>query len=60
MDGNGIEFYESDVKNVKIHKNIIRNVYDVAFTIQGEKGSGTNITLTNILFEFTRFRNMGK
>ena len=48
--GNGIEFYETDVKNLKIHKNIIRNVYDVAFTIQGEKGSGTNITLTNNIF----------
>ena len=48
--GNGIDFYCYDVKNLKIHKNIIRNVYDVAFTIQGEKGSGTNITLTNNIF----------
>ena len=48
--GNGIEFYQIDVKNLKIHKNIIRNVYDVAFTIQGEKGSGTNITLTKNIF----------
>ena len=48
--GNGIEFYESDVKNVKIHKNIIRNVYDVAFTIQGNKGSGTNISVSKNIF----------
>ena len=48
--GNGIEFYATDVKNVKIHKNIIRNIYDVAFTIQGDKGSGTNILLTKNIF----------
>ena len=48
--GNGIEFYEIDVKNLTIHKNIIRNIYDVAFTIQGNLGSGTNITVSkNIL-----------
>ena len=48
--GNGIQFYEIDVKNLTIHKNIIRNIYDVAFTIQGNKGSGTNITVSkNIL-----------
>ena len=48
--GNGIEFYEIDAKNLKIHKNIIRNIYDVAFTIQGNKGSGTNITLSKNIF----------
>ena len=37
--GNAITFFETDVKNLKIHKNIIRNIYDVAFTIQGNKGS---------------------
>ena len=31
--GNGIEFYGTDVKNLKIHKNILRNIYDVGFTI---------------------------
>jgi hypothetical protein len=48
--GNGIEFWESNVKNLKIHKNIIRNVYDVAFTIQGGKGGGENVTLTKNIF----------
>ena len=45
-----IEFFEIDVKNLKIHKNIIRNIYDVAFTIQGTKGSGINVTLTKNIF----------
>ena len=48
--GNGIEFYGTDVKNLKIHKNILRNIYDVGFTIQGQKGSGTNITVTKNIF----------
>ena len=48
--GNGIDFYCYDVKNLKIHKNIIRNVYDTAFTIQGRTGSGTNVTLTKNIF----------
>jgi hypothetical protein len=48
--GNGINFFETEVKNVKIHKNIIRNVYDVAFTIQGNQGCGTNVTLTKNIF----------
>ena len=41
--GNGIQFYEIDVKNLTIHKNIIRNIYDVAFTIQGNKGSNVKV-----------------
>ena len=48
--GNGIDFFQIDVKNVKIHKNIVRNTYDVAFTIQGSQGSGTNISLTKNIF----------
>jgi hypothetical protein len=48
--GNGINFFETEVKNVKIHKNIIRNVYVVAFTIQGKQGCGTNVTLTKNIF----------
>jgi hypothetical protein len=48
--GNGIDFFQIDVKNVKIHKNIVRNTYDVAFTIQGVQGSGTNISLTKNIF----------
>ncbi len=41
--GNGIQFYDSNTKNVHIHKNIGRNIYDVFFTIQGNTGSGTNV-----------------
>ena len=41
--GNGIEFYASDAENIEISDNIIRNVYDVAFTIQGDAGSGRNV-----------------
>jgi hypothetical protein len=48
--GNAIQFYDTDTKNLKIHKNIIRNTYDVAFTIQGDRGSGTNISLTKNIF----------
>ena len=48
--GNGIEIYESDVKNVKIHKNIIRKVYEVDYNIQGNKGSGTNISVSKNIF----------
>ena len=48
--GNGIDFYQIDVKNVKIHKNILRNTYDTAFTIQGNVGSGTNVSLTKNIF----------
>ena len=48
--GNAITFFETDVTNLKIHKNIIRNVYDVAFSIQGEKGSGKNVTVSKNIF----------
>ena len=48
--GNAISFFETEVKNLKIHKNIIRNVYDVAFTIQGNIGSGRNVTVTKNIF----------
>ena len=48
--GNAITFFGTDVINLKIHKNIIRIVYDVAFSIQGTKGSGTNVTVTKSIF----------
>ena len=48
--GNGIEFYESDTKNVEITNNIIRNVYDVGFTMQGSAGSGTDIFVHDNVF----------
>ena len=48
--GNAIDFYGFDVKNLKVHKNIIRNIYDVAFTIQGKNGGGTNVTVTKNIF----------
>ena len=48
--GNGIEFYSSDAENVEIADNIIRNVYDVAFTIQGDAGSGKDILVHDNVF----------
>jgi hypothetical protein len=48
--GNGIEFYSSDAENVEITDTIIRNVYDVAFTIQGEVGAGLNIFVHDNVF----------
>ena len=48
--GNGIEFYGTDVSNVVIKNNIIRNVYDVGFTIQGTQGSGQNVVVRDNVF----------
>ena len=48
--GNGIEFYSSDAENVEIKDTIIRNVYDVGFTIQGEVGSGHNVLVHDNVF----------
>ncbi|MBQ4523748.1 MAG: hypothetical protein IJA10_12460 [Lachnospiraceae bacterium] len=48
--GNGIEFYGTNVSNLVVHDNIIRNVYDVGFTIQGTAGSGKNVTVKNNVF----------
>ena len=48
--GNGIEFYDTDAENITIENNIIRNTYDVAFTCQGDRGSGKNIELKNNIF----------
>lgn len=48
--GNGIEFYSTDVSNVVVKDNIIRNVYDVGFTIQGTKGSGRNVVVKDNVF----------
>ena len=48
--GNGIEFYGTNVSNVVVKNNIIRNVYDVGFTIQGTTGSGKNVTVKNNAF----------
>lgn len=48
--GNGIEFYGANASNVVVKDNIIRNVYDVGFTIQGTKGSGKNIIVKNNVF----------
>jgi len=48
--GNGIEFYGSNAKNITIKNNIFRNIYDVAFTIQGPSGSGTNIYVHDNVF----------
>ena len=48
--GNGIEFYGCNAKDIIIKDNIFRNIYDVGFTIQGTKGSGTNINVYNNAF----------
>lgn len=48
--GNGIEFYGSNAKDIVITNNIFRNIYDVAFTIQGTSGSGTNIYVHDNVF----------
>ena len=48
--GNGIDFYGTNASNIIVKNNIIRNVYDVAFTIQGTAGSGKNVTVTNNFF----------
>ena len=48
--GNGIEFYSSDAVNVEITDSIIRNVYDVGFTIQGDTGSGDNVLVHDNVF----------
>ena len=48
--GNGIEFYGTDTSDIVVKNNMIRNIYDVAFTIQGTKGSGTNVLVRNNVF----------
>ncbi len=48
--GNGIEFYQTDTENVDIYNNIVRNVYDVAFTIQGDAGSGKDVLVHDNVF----------
>ena len=48
--GNGIEFYETDTENVDIYNNIVRNVYDVAFTIQGDAGSAKDVLVHDNVF----------
>ena len=48
--GNGIEFWESNSSNIEICNNIFRNIYDVAFTMQGSAGSGTNIYVHDNVF----------
>ena len=48
--GNGIEFYGTDVSDIVIKNNIIRNVYDVGFTIQGTSGSGKNVVVKDNVF----------
>ena len=48
--GNGIQFYECNAKNIEITNNIIRNIYDVGFTIQGSEGSGRDIFVHDNVF----------
>ena len=48
--GNGIEFYGTNVSNVVVEDNLLRNIYDVGFTIQGTQGSGKNVVVKNNVF----------
>ncbi len=48
--GNGIELYGADACNVLVKDNIIRNVYDVGFTMQGTRGSGKNVVVKDNIF----------
>lgn len=48
--GNGIEFFSGGTKDVLIEDNIVRNVYDTAFTMQGSTGGWQNVTVRNNVF----------
>lgn len=48
--GNGIEFYDGYSYNIRIENNIFRNIYDVAFTMQGNYGDYKNIRVCNNVF----------
>lgn len=48
--GNGIEFYNANIENVLIEKNIFRNIYDAAFTMQGTSGKWSNVRVTENIF----------
>lgn len=48
--GNGIEFYGTNASDIIVKDNIIRNIYDVGFTMQGNKGSGKNVVVKDNVF----------
>jgi len=48
--GNGIEFYDGYSYDIRIEDNIFRNIYDVAFTMQGNYGGYNNVRLCNNVF----------
>ena len=48
--GNGIEFYGTNASNITVERNIIKNVYDVGFTMQGTAGSGKDVEVKHNLF----------
>ena len=48
--GNGIELYGTNANVVEIKNNIIKNVYDVGFTMQGTAGSGKYVVVRNNVF----------
>ena len=48
--GNGIEFYEKNLENMLISNNILANIYDTAFTMQGRDGKWTNVSVNNNIF----------
>ena len=49
--GNGIEFF-NDARNILIERNIIRNCYDVGFTLQGNDSIWTNVTVKNNILAY--------
>jgi hypothetical protein len=50
--GNGIEFY-GGATDIDVERNIIRNTYDVGFTLQGGGGGiWSNVTVKNNIFAY--------
>ena len=48
--GNGIELYSTNANLVEIRNNIIKNVYDVGFTMQGIAGSARYVNVRDNVF----------
>lgn len=48
--GNGIEFFSGGTRDVLIEDNIVRNVYDTAFTMQGSINDWRDVTVRNNVF----------
>lgn len=48
--GNGIEFYNGGTSNILIENNLIRDCYDVAFTMQGHIATYDTVTVRHNVF----------